>query len=115
MVPACPRHIRVQSPPSRCARQPGRCREHPLGDGFRFLENYDCIPIQSEPRVASSADETNSSAAIDRDVLAAWLADDRDSLDELLKKFQQTAIEAEREIEGASRRGNLTTPGSNSA
>jgi len=63
------------------------------------------LPIQSD----SSADETNSSAAIDRDVLAAWLADDRDSLDELLKKFQQTAIEAEREIEGASRRGNLTT------
>ena len=67
------------------------------------------LPIQSEPHVASSADETNSSAAIDRDVLAAWLADDRDSLDELLKRFQQTAIEAEREIEGASRRGNLTT------
>ena len=37
------------------------------------------------------------------------LADDRDSLGELLKKFQQTAIEAEREIEDASRRGNLAT------
>jgi CheY-like chemotaxis protein/HPt (histidine-containing phosphotransfer) domain-containing protein len=67
------------------------------------------LPIQGEFHVASPADETNSGAAIDRDVLAAWLANDRDSLDELLKKFQQTAIEAEREIEDASRRGNLAT------
>ena len=67
------------------------------------------LPIQGEFHVASPADETNSGAAIDRDVLAAWLPDDRDSLDELLKKFQQTAVEAEREIEDASRRGNLAT------
>jgi len=67
------------------------------------------LPIQVQLDVASPADETNAGAAIDRNVLAAWLADDRDSLDELLKKFQQTAVEAEREIENASRRGNMAT------
>jgi len=67
------------------------------------------LPIQVQLDVASPADETNPGAAIDRNVLAAWLADDRDSLDELLKKFQQTAVEADREIEDASRRGNLAT------
>jgi signal transduction histidine kinase/CheY-like chemotaxis protein/putative methionine-R-sulfoxide reductase with GAF domain/HPt (histidine-containing phosphotransfer) domain-containing protein len=67
------------------------------------------LPIQGQLDVASPADETNPGTAIDRNVLAAWLADDRESLDGLLKKFQQTAVEAEREIEDASRRGNLST------
>jgi HPt (histidine-containing phosphotransfer) domain-containing protein len=67
------------------------------------------LPIQGELCVASPADEMNSGAAIDRGVLAAWLADDRDSLDELLKKFRQTAIEAQREIEEASQHGNLAS------
>src|SRR4029077_13549540 len=67
------------------------------------------LPIQGELHIASPADQTNSGAAIDRDVLGAWLADDRDALDELLKKFQQTAIEAQREIDDAWRRGNLAT------
>ena len=63
------------------------------------------LPIQGEFQVT----ETKSGAAIDRDVLATWLADDRDSLDDLLKKFRQTAIEAQREIEDASQRGNLAS------
>ena len=67
------------------------------------------LPIQVQLDVASPADETNPGAAIDRNVLAAWLADDRDSLDDLLKKFRQTAIEAQREIEDASQRGNLAS------
>ena len=67
------------------------------------------LPIQGEFQVTSPAGETNSGSAIDRDVLATWLADDRDSLDDLLKKFRQTAIEAQREIEDASQRGNLAS------
>jgi signal transduction histidine kinase/CheY-like chemotaxis protein len=63
------------------------------------------LSIQGEFQVT----ETNSGAAIDRDVLATWLADDHDSLDGLLKKFRQTAIEAQREIEDASQRGNLAS------
>jgi signal transduction histidine kinase/CheY-like chemotaxis protein len=63
------------------------------------------LPIQGEFQVT----ETKSGAAIDRDVLATWLADDRDSLDDLLKKFRQTAIEAQREIEDASQCGNLAS------
>ena len=67
------------------------------------------LPIQGEFQVTSPAGETNSGSAIDRDVLATWLADDRDSLNDLLKKFQQTAIEAQREIEDASQSGNLAS------
>jgi signal transduction histidine kinase/DNA-binding response OmpR family regulator len=63
------------------------------------------LPIQGEFQVT----ETKSGAAIDRGVLATWLADDRDSLDDLLKKFRQTAIEAQREIEDAAQRGNLAS------
>jgi signal transduction histidine kinase/DNA-binding response OmpR family regulator len=65
------------------------------------------LPIESEDIVAGPADQTQSATAIDRDVLAVWLGDDRDALDELLKKFHQTAIQTEREINDASRAGNL--------
>ncbi|MGN6750548.1 MAG: Hpt domain-containing protein [Xanthobacteraceae bacterium] len=41
-------------------------------------------------------------------MLAAWLGDDRDALDDLLRKFRQTAMTTEREIQDASRQGNLT-------
>jgi HPt (histidine-containing phosphotransfer) domain-containing protein len=40
-------------------------------------------------------------------VLAAWLGDDRGAIDSLLGKFRETAIEAEREIDVASRTGDL--------
>jgi HPt (histidine-containing phosphotransfer) domain-containing protein len=40
-------------------------------------------------------------------VLAAWLGDDRAAIDSLLGKFRETAIEAEREIDVASRIGDL--------
>jgi signal transduction histidine kinase/DNA-binding response OmpR family regulator len=62
-----------------------------------------------EDNVAAPVDQTKSATAIDRDVLTAWLADDRTAIDELLNKFQQTAIQAEREIDDASRAGNLAT------
>src|SRR5262249_45480590 len=48
-------------------------------------------------------------AAIDRDVLAAWLGDDRAAIDSLLAKFRDTAVESEREIGAASRAGNLAS------
>jgi signal transduction histidine kinase/DNA-binding NarL/FixJ family response regulator len=65
------------------------------------------LPIQIEDNVAGPADQIKSATAIDRDVLKDWLADDRNAMDELLNKFRQTAIQAEREISDASRAGNL--------
>ena len=67
------------------------------------------FPIQVEDHSAGPVEQAKSAAAIDRDVLAAWLGDDRDALDELLRKFRQTAITTEREIQDASRSGNLAT------
>jgi signal transduction histidine kinase/CheY-like chemotaxis protein/HPt (histidine-containing phosphotransfer) domain-containing protein len=40
-------------------------------------------------------------AAIDRNVLAAWLGDDRAGIEELLKKFRDSAIESEQTINRA--------------
>ena len=67
------------------------------------------LPIQVEDHIAGPAEQTKSAPAIDHDVLAAWLGDDRDALDELLRKFRQTAIATEREIQDAARNGNLAT------
>jgi signal transduction histidine kinase/DNA-binding response OmpR family regulator len=67
------------------------------------------LPIQVEDHSAGSVEQTKSASAIDRDILAAWLGDDRDALGELLRKFRETAIAAEREIQDASRSGNLST------
>jgi len=46
-------------------------------------------------------------AAIDRNVLAAWLGDDRAGIDELLQKFRGSAIESEQAIEAAWRAADL--------
>ena len=46
-------------------------------------------------------------SAIDRSVLGAWLGDDQAAIASLLGKFRDTAIEAEREIDSASRHGDL--------
>jgi PAS domain S-box-containing protein len=45
--------------------------------------------------------------AIDRNVLASWLGDDRAAIASLLEKFRDTALDAEREIGVASRLGDL--------
>jgi CheY-like chemotaxis protein len=64
------------------------------------------LPIEIEDDVAAPADQAKSATAIDRDVLKNWLADDQNAINELLNKFYQTAIQAEREIDDASRAGN---------
>jgi len=48
-----------------------------------------------------------SASAIDRSVLGTWLGDDRAAIDSLLGKFRDTARDTHREIESASRSGNL--------
>jgi signal transduction histidine kinase/DNA-binding NarL/FixJ family response regulator len=65
------------------------------------------LPIQEESSVAYQTDKGGPTAAIDRNVLAAWLGDDRPAIDSLLGKFRETAIEAEREIDVASRTGEV--------
>jgi signal transduction histidine kinase/CheY-like chemotaxis protein/HPt (histidine-containing phosphotransfer) domain-containing protein len=67
------------------------------------------LPIEVQDHIASPVEETKFGTAIDREVLAAWLGDDRDALNELLRKFRETAITTEREIQDASRSGNLAT------
>ena len=46
-------------------------------------------------------------AAIDRNVLAAWLGDDRAGIEELLNKFRDSAIESEQAIDAAWRAADL--------
>ena len=48
--------------------------------------------------------------AIDRSVLGAWLGDDQSAIDQLLKKFEDTAADTQREIDSASRNNNLARP-----
>jgi len=45
--------------------------------------------------------------AIDKTVLGAWLGDDRAAIDSLLRKFEDTVADTQREIDSASRNGNL--------
>jgi CheY-like chemotaxis protein/HPt (histidine-containing phosphotransfer) domain-containing protein len=45
--------------------------------------------------------------AIDRSVLGAWLGDDQAAIDQLLRKFEDTAADTQREIDSASRNNNF--------
>jgi signal transduction histidine kinase/HPt (histidine-containing phosphotransfer) domain-containing protein/ActR/RegA family two-component response regulator len=65
------------------------------------------LPIQDEGIAGGPGDPGKAAAAIDREVLAAWLGDDQATIDSLLGKFRETAIAAEREIDAASRTGDL--------
>ena len=65
------------------------------------------LPVQEESSAGDRADQREATAAIDRNVLAAWLGEDCAAIDSLLGKFRETAIEAERDIEMASRTGDL--------
>jgi HPt (histidine-containing phosphotransfer) domain-containing protein len=70
-----------------------------------ILERW--LPLQAEGSIDNRADQSQRSAAIDRNVLGAWLGEDRAAIDALLAKFRETAVEAEREINGASRAGDF--------
>jgi PAS domain S-box-containing protein len=65
------------------------------------------LRVQAESSAGDQADQSEPTAAIDRNVLATWLGDDRAAMDSLLGKFRETAIQAEREIDAASRSGNF--------
>jgi signal transduction histidine kinase/FixJ family two-component response regulator/HPt (histidine-containing phosphotransfer) domain-containing protein/putative methionine-R-sulfoxide reductase with GAF domain len=65
------------------------------------------LPIGVENSAGGAADERKPARAIDREVLAGWLGDDRAAIDSLLGKFCETALETEREIDAASHTGNL--------
>lgn len=54
-----------------------------------------------------AVESADGASAIDRNVLGAWLGDDRGAIDSLLRKFRDTAVETQREIDSASRNGNL--------
>ena len=65
------------------------------------------LPIGDGPRDAVARRSRTEPAAIDRDVLGAWLGDDPGAIESLLAKFRDSAIETEREITAASRAGDL--------
>jgi GAF domain-containing protein/CheY-like chemotaxis protein/HPt (histidine-containing phosphotransfer) domain-containing protein len=58
------------------------------------------LAIGDGPQAAQSA---GAGAAIDRNVLAAWLGDDRDGIEDLLRKFRTSAVESEQAINAAWR------------
>jgi HPt (histidine-containing phosphotransfer) domain-containing protein len=61
--------------------------------------------VRGDGREEPESGETAS--AIDPGVLGAWLGDDRAAIASLLGKFRDTASETQREIDNASRNGNL--------
>jgi CheY-like chemotaxis protein/HPt (histidine-containing phosphotransfer) domain-containing protein len=63
------------------------------------------LPIGDSAPAAPSA---GTGASIDRNVLAAWLGDDRDGIDELLRKFRDSAVESEQAINAAWRAADLS-------
>jgi CheY-like chemotaxis protein/HPt (histidine-containing phosphotransfer) domain-containing protein len=65
------------------------------------------LPVQSESSVVDRPGQGEPTPAIDRNVLGAWLGEDRATIDALLAKFLETAVEAKREIDVASRTGDF--------
>jgi signal transduction histidine kinase/DNA-binding NarL/FixJ family response regulator len=65
------------------------------------------LPVKAESSASDRPDQMELTAAIDRDVLGAWLGEDHTAIDALLAKFRETAMEAEREINVASRNGDF--------
>jgi CheY-like chemotaxis protein/HPt (histidine-containing phosphotransfer) domain-containing protein len=63
------------------------------------------LPVQAESSV-DHPDQKEPTAAIDRNVLGAWLGEDA-TINALLAKFRETTIEAEREIHAAARTGDF--------
>jgi len=56
---------------------------------------------------ATAAPPAGAGTAIDRNVLAAWLGDDHDGIEDLLRKFRDSAIESELAINEAWRTADL--------
>ncbi len=66
------------------------------------------LPIEHRDGDAGAGtSKTAAFAAIDRDVLGTWLGDDRGAIVSLLKKFRDSAVETERQINAGSQVGNL--------
>ena len=65
------------------------------------------LSVQAESSVSDRPDQSEPTAAIDGNVLDAWLGEDRAAIDALLAKFCETAVEAERQINVASRTGDF--------
>src|SRR5262249_40303850 len=65
------------------------------------------LPVQAESSTSDRSNQTESAAAIDREVLNSWLGDDRTAIDALLAKFRETTVEAERDINVASGTGDF--------
>jgi signal transduction histidine kinase/HPt (histidine-containing phosphotransfer) domain-containing protein/ActR/RegA family two-component response regulator len=55
----------------------------------------------------TGSQSAGAGAAIDRNVLAAWLGDDRDGIEDLLRKFRDSAVESEQAINAAWRAADL--------
>jgi two-component system sensor histidine kinase EvgS len=68
------------------------------------------LPVLAESSASDRPDQMEPKAAIDRDVLGAWLGEDHTAIDALLAKFRETMVEAEREINVASRTGDFAKP-----
>ena len=64
------------------------------------------LPVQTKSSVGDRSDQREPVAAIDRNVLGAWLGESA-AIDDLLAKFCATAVAAEREINVASRIGDF--------
>jgi signal transduction histidine kinase/CheY-like chemotaxis protein len=69
------------------------------------LERWLSVDRGGHGHAARNGAQTGS--AIDRSVLGAWLGDDQSAIDSLLRKFRETAADTQREIDSASRNGNL--------
>jgi HPt (histidine-containing phosphotransfer) domain-containing protein len=54
-----------------------------------------------------SPDAAPPSEVLDRSILGAWLGDDAAAVRSLLRKFRDAAIDAEQQVDDASRRGDL--------
>jgi CheY-like chemotaxis protein/HPt (histidine-containing phosphotransfer) domain-containing protein len=70
-----------------------------------ILERW--LPIAGSGGSGSHAARGPAGHAIDREILAAWLGDDTESIDALLVKFRDSAAEAERAIDAAYRAGDF--------
>ena len=69
------------------------------------LERWLSVDRGGNGHAAKNGAQTGS--AIDRSVLGAWLGDDQSAINSLLGKFRETAVDTQREIDSASRNGNL--------